>query len=232
MRLDSDGARHFPAALTPDDLTALDRLFAAHLPDARPGVRLGRLPALPPLIGAADAIARAALGALAQPVRAVLFDKSPARNWALGWHQDRTIAVEFASPAGATPRGHPPRFLEIPGYTGWTLKGGIPHVVPPFEILARMLTLRLHLDHVGDRNAPLLIAPGSHRLGRILEADIAGIVAAHGSLACRAARGDIWAYAAPILHASEAAAEPARRRVLQLYYSADPLADDLDWFGV
>jgi hypothetical protein len=232
MRLDTDGARHFPAALSPDDLTGLDRLFASHLPGACPGIRLGRLPSLPPLIRAADAIATSLLGPLAKPVRAVLFDKSPARNWALGWHQDRTIAVELASPPAATAPGHPPRFPEIPGYTGWTVKGRIPHVVPPFEIVARMLTLRLHLDDVGDRNAPLLIAPGSHRLGRIAEPDIPAIVAAHGSLACRAARGDIWAYAAPILHASEAAAEPARRRVLQLYYSADPLAGGLAWFGV
>jgi hypothetical protein len=34
------------------------------------------------------------------------------------------------------------------------------YVAPPFEVLARMVTLRLHLDDVPATNAPLLVAPG------------------------------------------------------------------------
>jgi hypothetical protein len=34
------------------------------------------------------------LGQSSRAVRAVMFDKSPDANWALGWHQDRTIAVQ------------------------------------------------------------------------------------------------------------------------------------------
>jgi len=52
-------------------------------------------PALPNLLGSDPirAIARRYLGDAAQPVRAIMFDKTPGANWSLGWHQDRTIAV-------------------------------------------------------------------------------------------------------------------------------------------
>src|SRR5262249_48209390 len=39
------------------------------------------------------AIAEAALGASAFAVRGLFFDKTPAVNWNLPWHQDLTIAV-------------------------------------------------------------------------------------------------------------------------------------------
>lgn len=48
----------------------------------------------------------------------------------------------------------------VPGYGPWTVKDGLLHVAPPFEILAGMVTLRVHLDPVPVTNAPLLIAPG------------------------------------------------------------------------
>jgi hypothetical protein len=117
------------------------------------------------------------------------------------WHQDRTIVV----------RQH----VEVPGFGPWTTKGGLLHVAPPYEVLARMVTLRLHLDAVPETNAPLLIAPGSHRLGRIAEADVAATVQRCGIETCCAEAGDIWVYATPILHASETASVPAHRRVLQ-----------------
>ncbi|HEV2816053.1 MAG TPA: phytanoyl-CoA dioxygenase family protein [Allosphingosinicella sp.] len=215
MRLDPDGAQLFPAAFSPGQVSALENLLAF---GDRPGTRLEPLPGLAALVRPATAIAAAILGPEARPVRALLFDKSPGRNWALGWHQDRAIAVR--------------RRVDAPGFTGWTVKAGIPHVVPPFEILARMLTLRVHLDPAGPDNAPLLIVPGSHRLGRIAEPDIAAAVDRLGQASCPAERGDLWLYATPILHASQRAARPARRRVLQLLYSADELPGGFEWLGV
>jgi hypothetical protein len=170
------------------------------------------------LTAPANALAQRLLGPAARPVRATLFNKSPARNWALGWHQDRTIAVRARA--------------DVPGFTDWTVKAGIPHAVPPVALLERMLTLRLHLDDVPADNAPLLVSPGTHRLGRIDEAAIAGAVARHGTAACTAAAGDIWAYATLILHASDRAQNPARRRVLQILYSADALPLPLEWLGI
>ena len=216
MQLDPDGAQLFPAAFGPAEVDALARLLS--LPPDRPGARLGAVPGLAALIASADGIAAALLGGGARPVAAKLFDKSPARNWALGWHQDRTIAVRERR--------------DIPGFGQWTVKSGLPHCVPPFFYLERSLTLRVHLDPVGPDHAPLLVAPGSHRLGPIAEPDIAAAVSRCGTRSCLAEAGDVWAYATPILHASDRARARARRRVLQLLYSADPLPGGLAWLAV
>lgn len=158
------------------------------------------------------------LGEEARPVRAVLFDKSEEANWSAGWHQDRTIAVRERR--------------EADGYGPWSVKGGAIHVEPPFGILRDMITLRAHLDDCGEDNAPLLIAPGSHRLGRVPIAAIDDAAARLGSICCLAREGDIWVYATTILHASDRAKQPRRRRVLQVDFAASPLADGLEWLGI
>ncbi len=216
MQFLPDGAQHFPATFDPAEVTALAALLS--LSDGRPGARLGATPGLATLLGPADSIARGLLGPASRSVGAKLFDKAPGRNWALGWHQDRTIPVRERR--------------DVPGFGQWTVKDGIPHCVPPFEILERSLTLRIHLDPVGWANAPLLIAPGSHRMGSIAEHDIAATVSRFGAHACLAGPGDVWACRTPILHASERARVPTRRRVLQLLYSADTLPGGLVWFGI
>lgn len=215
-----DGAQHIPAALDPATLTTIETALAA-LPADRAGQRLSDLSAIAPILSSTGAIGRhaaARIGTQARAVRAILFDKSAATNWSLGWHQDRTIAVRAR--------------IDTPGFGPWTIKAGIHHVAPPPALLDAMVTLRLHIDPVDADNAPLLIAPGSHHHGRIAEADIAAHVARCGTHACLAARGDIWIYATPILHASDAATNPRHRRVLQLDYSADTLPGALEWLGV
>ncbi|HEX8214264.1 MAG TPA: phytanoyl-CoA dioxygenase family protein [Allosphingosinicella sp.] len=219
MQLSRDGAQLHAGALTPDHLDKLEQALAG-VPAGRPGTRLSGIPALAELLladGPIGPIPASILGDRARPVRALLFNKTEAQNWALGWHQDRTIAVRER--------------VETPGFANWTVKSGMLHVEPPFELLERMLTVRVHLDPVSEANAPLIVAPGSHSLGKIPEAEIALTVQRLGTLTCLAERGDIWLYATPILHASEAAAEPAARRVLQVDYSADQLAGMLEWDG-
>ena len=216
MQLDRDGARHFPSVFSPAESAALAALLS--LPGSRPGARLGAAAGLAPLLAPADAIARGLLGPAARAVGAKLFDKSPLRNWALGWHQDRTIPVRERR--------------DVPGFDRWTVKAGIAHCLPPFEILERSLTLRVHLDPAGADNAPLVVAPGSHRLGPVPEPDIPSAVERLGAVACLAGAGDVWVYSTPILHASDRARAPARRRVLQLLYSADDLPGGLQWLGV
>ena len=211
------GAQHIPAALDAPTLALIETALAT-LPADQPGLRLASLPALAAMLGATGTIGRHAaahLGLEAKPVRAILFDKNPATNWALGWHQDRTIAVTARS--------------DTPGYGPWTIKSGICHVAPPQALLDRMVTLRVHLDPVDAGNGPLLIAPGSHRHGRVPEGEVSAFVGRCGTHACLAERGDIWLYATPILHASDAATNPRRRRVLHLDYSADTLPGALEW---
>lgn len=219
MSLHRDGAERFRRVLAP----SLDALLAVldHLPTGQAGVRLNGVPGLATFLrtsGAIGRIAARAIGHRAQPVRAVLFDKTAETNWALSWHQDRTICVR--------------QRIEVPGFGPWSVKGGMQHVAPPFDLLSRMVTLRAHLDAVSPTNAPLLVAPGSHRPGRVPVTDIGETVRRCGTRTCLADAGDVWLYATPILHASEAATVPARRRVLQVDYSADDLPSGLEWLGV
>lgn len=213
MNLEEHGAAHYPGAAAPF-LDALERVVAG-LPQEQAGVRLHKV------AGLADLLAPEALGVLPagrRPVRAILFDKSDAANWALGWHQDRTLAVRERA--------------EVQGFGPWSVKAGMVHVEPPFAFIERMLTVRVHLDAVDTDNAPLLIAPRSHRLGRIPEPEIDAVVARCGVRECLAGRGDAWLYATPILHASAAASAPRHRRVLQVDFSAERLPPPLEWLGV
>jgi hypothetical protein len=220
LDLQRDGAMLVSRALDATSLALIEDVLAG-LPAGQAGIRLFGVEGLRPILqvtGAVGAIATPQLGKASRPVRAILFDKSAEANWSLAWHQDRVIAVRER--------------IDVIGFGPWTRKFGVPHVAPPFSILSRMLTLRLHLDAVTLMNAPLLIAPGSHRLGRIAEADVPTIVRDCGPVACLASAGDVWLYSTPILHASEAALRPVHRRVLQVDYAACDLPGGLEWLGV
>ena len=220
MTFADHGAERFPAAL---DATAIAGVLAAlgDLPPAHAGVRLRGIAALRHLLspsGPVGAVAVSVVSEACRPVRALLFDKTADTNWALRWHQDRTISVAER--------------IEVDGFGPWTVKSGMLHVAPPFEVLQRMVTLRVHLDPVPATNAPLLVAPRSHRLGRISERDVPRVVQQCGSAACLAEAGDVWLYATPVLHASDAARAPRHRRVLQIDYAAGNLPGGLRWLGV
>ena len=220
LRLDRDGAELWAGALDARPVEAL-RAIAPAPDDGRPGSRLTGNNGLAEHLSPQSAIGRiaaAALGPLARPVRAVMFDKTPAANWAVAWHQDRTIAVRER--------------LDIGGFGPWSRKGGAVHVAPPVSVLERMVTLRAHLDACGDDNAPLQVALGSHRLG-LVPADQAGTQArARESATCLASVGDVWAYRTLILHASDKATRPVRRRVLQVDFAAFDLPAGLVWSGI
>jgi hypothetical protein len=215
-----DGAQIFAGALNNAACLSIEQAIA-DLPSDVPGVRIGSAPALRAMLavdGPIGGIAASALGPEARAVRAVLFDKTAARNWALGWHQDRTIVVEERADAD--------------GFGPWTVKAGLIQVEPPFAILEWMVTIRVHLDPVDATNAPLRIVPGSHRLGRLPEASIKHLVEDRGERECLANRGDVWLYATPIVHGSRAADPPRRRRVLQVDYAAVDLPAPLRWRGL
>jgi hypothetical protein len=220
FQLARDGAQLFRAAVGMAMVRDIIDALAGLRVDCA-GTRLFDVPALRSTLDARSpvgALVASMMGDAARPVRAILFDKTPAANWSLGWHQDRVIAVRER--------------IEVAGFGPWTRKASMIHVAPPFDLLARMTTLRLHLDPVTADNAPLLIAPGSHRLGRIAEDGMADAVARCGVFACLAAAGDAWLYATPILHASEAARVPGRRRVLQVDYAVGDLPGGLAWLGI
>lgn len=218
-----DGAELFSGAVA----SQLPELQAAlhDFSQDRPGVRIagsgsgsGSLRELLTIDGPVGAIAAHAIGRCSRPVRAVLFDKTPGTNWSLAWHQDRTICVAERR--------------SVDGFGPWTIKAGRHHVTPPFALLTRMVTLRIHLDDVPASNAPLLVAPGSHLDGMITIDAIEEVVRRRGIAQCLAKAGDVWLYSTPIVHASEAATEPSHRRVLQIDFAAEELPGGLRWLGV
>ena len=217
---DRTGATLFASALSDADMDDLSAL-AAGLSARDAGLRLVGRAELDALLAPGRALSRIAgtiLGGGARPVRAVMFDKSDATNWAVAWHQDRTIAVR--------------RRIEVEGFGPWSTKAGVQHVEPPFSIIEGMATLRAHLDPCDADNAPLLAVKGSHRLGRIPSDRTARWAEDLEVLTCLAEPGDVWAYATPILHASERARRPRRRRVLQVDFAAAELPGGLEWLGV
>jgi hypothetical protein len=219
LSLAEHGAQLLPALARPllDALAAV----ASRLPEDRAGTRIAGDPQTAELLGPDGLIDKAVASLKAEPqrpVRAILFDKNDAANWSLGWHQDRTIAVR--------------QRREVPGYRRWTIKQGLQHVEPPFAVIERMTTVRIHLDPVDEENAPLRVALGTHRLGPISDDRTDAVAETNRTFSCLAEAGDVWAYATPIIHSSHAAAPGRRRRVLQVDYSADRLRDGLEWLGI
>lgn len=150
------------------------------------------------------------------PVRAILFDKTPAANWSLGWHQDLAIAVRER--------------LDAAGFDGWSIKDGVPHVHPPAEVLEQMMAARIHLDECMAENGALMVLPGSHLAGKLAEKEIARWKESTEPVVCAARRGDVLLMRPLLLHASRPALNPSRRRVLHIEYSTCALRGGLQWY--
>jgi ectoine hydroxylase-related dioxygenase (phytanoyl-CoA dioxygenase family) len=158
------------------------------------------------------------LGPGAFVVRGLFFDKTPTANWNLPWHQDVTIAVK--------------QKLDVPGFGPWTFKAGIPHVHAPAQLLARMTTIRLHLDDCGPENGPMRVLPGSHSTGRLTPSEVACWTAEASSkaISCVVPAGGAFIMSPLLLHASAAATGPGHRRVIHLEFAAEQLPGGLEWF--
>jgi hypothetical protein len=214
------GALHLPG-LFASNYDSWFEICAQYFEQGLPGVRITgdvalayaieRLVSLEPLVSALGPGKWAC-------VRAIGFDKGPEINWTLGWHQDRAIAVK--------------QRVSVDGFDHWSRKQNIQHVEPPFSLIERMYTLRMHFDPVGDDNGPLLVALGSHDSGKIADRDVAGLADSCKQLTCFADRGDGWLYRTPIVHASGRSTSSSRRRVLQLDFSREQLPGGLEWLGI
>lgn len=214
-----------PPALLDAAREIVDDALAGGQPGAA-GARAFSLPASP---GAANSgaagphdlrtvltgIAAELAGRPVRLVRILAFDKTPASNWGVQWHQDRTIAVR--------------RRADVPGFGPWSEKAGTPHVEPPQAMLEQMLTLRLHIDDCGSANGPLKVVPGSHRLGRVPARKVLMLGLSGEPMVCTAGAGDIVAMKALTVHASSPAETPGHRRVLHLDFSAADLPPPLEW---
>jgi hypothetical protein len=155
------------------------------------------------------------LGSDSFPVRGLLFDKVPGANWHVGWHQGQIIPV-------AEKR-------DVPGFTAWSVKHGVPHVRPPTVVLEDMLTLRLHLDDCDDDNGALRVIPGSHCDGFLSAERIRELTARETPVVCDAQVGDVLVMRPLLLHGSSPARLPSHRRVVHLEFATEPLPHGLVW---
>lgn len=193
-------------------------LAATLAPLAKAGDRqLLSIPAIARLANSPRLLDAVALHLPGKPrvVRAIYFDKSPAVNWLVPWHQDLTIAVREK--------------IEVSGYGPWSIKEGIPHVQPPTEILKAMVTLRIHLDDADETNGALRVLPGTHRRGKLNPAEIATIREEVTEVLCVATQGDAYLMRPLLLHASSRSTSDRQRRVLHFEYAGCDLPRELEW---
>jgi hypothetical protein len=179
--------------------------------DGRAGTRDGLgIDAVRRLAASAEVRALVApiLGGAAFAFRATLFDKTPAANWLVAWHQDRVVPVRERT--------------DEPGFGPWSQKRGVAYVQPPVAVLASLLAVRVDLDGSGPDRGGLRVLPGTHRDGVLAPDTIA---------ACRAR---IAAVTPPVpalgalvmrpllLHASSRANAPRHRRIVHLELAPAP----------
>lgn len=145
-------------------------------------------------------------------IQAIAFNKTPAKNWKVAWHQD----LMFPFFNRVTAEG-----FDLP-----TVKDHIHYARPPESVLNELLAVRLHLDDCDEANGPLRLSPGSHRYGILNTDGISDIVARHGQTSAIAKAGDLLLMRPLTLHASSPATAPNHRRVLHfVYHSGSPIPE-------
>ena len=186
----------------------------------RAGVRrlLDRVPQLGPWLerSGLQRVAEEVLGSTARLRRSIFFDKTPEANWKAPWHQDLAIAVKARH--------------DVPGFTAWSVKEGVPHVHPPLDFLEQSLTLRVHLDPCPEDNGALRVLPGSHNRGYVSSQAIFQITRDAEPFVCSFPAGGLLLMRPLLLHSSASAAQPTRRRVLHLEYCSMPVPPPLQWW--
>jgi hypothetical protein len=154
-------------------------------------------------------IVRSALGKEAIPFRATLFDKSPAANWLVVWHQDTALPLRN-------------RF-DAPGWGPWSEKAGVIYAHAPEGALSRVVALRVHLDASTERNGPLRVVPESYTGGVLTDDEIGAMVRERGFVECLVAKGGVIAMRPLLIHSSSKVTTNTARRVLHIEY-ADSLS--------
>lgn len=164
--------------------------------------------------GQPASIAHAILGEGTRAVRGLFLDKTRSANWRLGWHRDQVVAVS--------------RRAEVSGFRGWSTKDGVLHALAPAEVLADMVTVRLHLDPAEETSGALKVVPGSHARG-LDERDPEHLSRTMGIEVCEVRAGDIVVMSPLLVHSSEKCRIPKHRRVVHIEYSAAELPAPLQW---
>ncbi|MCA9319557.1 MAG: phytanoyl-CoA dioxygenase family protein [Planctomycetes bacterium] len=160
-------------------------------------------------------LAETVLGPHCLAIGATLFDKRRDANWLVSWHQDLTVALESK--------------MNTPGYSSWSIKGGVPYAQPPREVLESLLAIRVDLDGSDATNGPLRVLPGTHRQGVLDHLDIQRCSRSITPRICPIEPGGALLMRPLLLHASSRATSPRRRRIIHVLFSSAVLAAPLAW---
>lgn len=150
-------------------------------------------------------IAREILGSEASPFRATLFDKSPAANWLVVWHQDTALPLC--------------KRRDTPGWGPWSVKDGVVYAHAPASALGRVTALRVHLDDSTKHNGPLRVLPGTHKLGVLSDDAIEKLATQIAPVDCLVPQGGVLAMKPLLVHASSKSRLQVSRRVLHIEYA-------------
>lgn len=151
-------------------------------------------------------LAREVLGARTFPFRATLFDKSPAANWLVVWHQDTALPLRARS--------------EAAGWGPWSVKEGIAYAHAPAAALSHVLALRVSLDDSLSENGPLRVLPETHTLGVLSDDSIHDLATRIVPVDCVVPKGGIVAMRPLVVHASSKSQTEEPRRVVHIEYAA------------
>jgi ectoine hydroxylase-related dioxygenase (phytanoyl-CoA dioxygenase family) len=214
--VEEKGFTIIPDVVAPEDLRGLvEARNQADLTRSRAGIRhamrltpVNAVARKPGLLG----ISREILGAEAFPFRATLFDKSPASNWLVVWHQDTVLPLRERR--------------ETPGWGPWSVKDGVNYAHAPASALSQVLALRVHLDDSTADNGPLRVLPGTHTLGVLTDDAIHELSTQVEAVDCLISRGGVLAMRPLIVHASSKSQAENPRRVLHIEYAASPIITD------
>ena len=146
------------------------------------------------------------IGSTPTPFRATLFDKSPASNWLIVWHQDTALPLRAR--------------IEDASWGPWSVKGGVLYAHAPAWALEGVIALRVHLDDSTAANGPLRVLPGTHKRGVLSDEEIERLAREFRPIECVAASGGVVAMRPLTVHASSRATDGHPRRVLHIEYAA------------
>jgi ectoine hydroxylase-related dioxygenase (phytanoyl-CoA dioxygenase family) len=211
--IDQDGFTILPEPFAPSLLDQLLRDIDREAPRrSRAGIRHAL--ALEPVAAFArqrilKEIACEVLGPDAFPFRVTLFDKSPASNWLVVWHQDTALPFRER--------------IDLPGWGPWSVKDGIPYAHAPAAALRQVVALRVHLDESDFTNGPLRVLPGTHKQSVLSDDEIRDLAKRITPVDCVVRRGGILAMKPLIVHASSKSHSEMPRRVMHIEYAASPL---------
>jgi ectoine hydroxylase-related dioxygenase (phytanoyl-CoA dioxygenase family) len=160
-------------------------------------------------------LAQEILGSDAFPFRATLFDKSPAANWLVVWHQDTALPFRDR--------------VESHGWGPWSVKGGVHYAHAPASALSQVTAFRVSFDDSTAENGPLRVLPQTHKLGVLSDDSVHELACQGVPVECVVPKGGLVVMKPLLIHASSKSHSTAPRRVLHIEYAAsDSVAKPLE----